>query len=49
MQFGMKRNRKVRRQVDVDLGVKPPKTYIFTSKKLYSRKNKHKLNTNKDG
>ncbi len=44
-----KRNSKVRRQVDIDLGVKPPKTYVFTSKKLYSRKNKHKLNTNKDG
>ena len=40
-----KRNRKVRRQVDLDLGVKPPKTIVFTSKKIYSRKKKHK-NTN---
>ena len=35
----------VRRQVDLDLGVKPPKTIVFTSKKIYSRKKKHK-NTN---
>ena len=36
---------KVRREVDLDLGVKPPKSIVFTSKKIYSRKNKHK-NTN---
>ena len=40
---------KVRRQVDLDLGVKPPKTIVFTSKKIYSRKKKHKQNTNEDG
>ena len=40
-----KHKSKVRRQVDLDLGVKPPKTIIFTSKKIYSRKKKHK-NTN---
>ena len=44
-----KRNSKVRRQVDIDLGVKPPKTIIFTRKKIYTRKKKHKLNTNKNG
>ena len=44
-----KHKSKVRRQVDIDLGVKAPKTIIFTSKKIYTRKNKHKLNTNKDG
>ena len=33
---------KVRRQVDLDLGVKPPKSIVFTSKKIYSRKIKHK-------
>jgi len=37
-----KHKSKVRRQVDLDLGVKPPKTIIFTSKKIYSRKVKHK-------
>ena len=44
-----KHKSKIRRQVDLDLGVKPPKTIIFTSKKIYSRKKKHKLNTNEDG
>ena len=37
-----KHKSKVRRQVDLDLGVKPPKTIVFTSKKIYSRKLKHK-------
>ena len=41
-----KRNSKVRRQVDIDLGVKPPRSIIFTSKKIYSRKNKHKNKEN---
>ena len=40
-----KHKSKVRRQVDLDLGVKPPKTIVFTSKKIYTRKKKHK-NTN---
>ena len=40
-----KHKSKVRRQVDLDLGVKPPKTIVFTSKKINSRKKKHK-NTN---
>ncbi len=44
-----KQKSKTRRQVDIDLGVKPPKSIIFTSKKLYKRKKKHKLNTNEDG
>ena len=44
-----KQKSKIRRQVDLDLGVKPPKTIVFTSKKIYSRKKKHKQNTNEDG
>ena len=46
-----KHKSKVRRQVDLELGVKPPKSIVFNSKKIYTRKNKHKhkLNTNKDG
>ena len=44
-----KQKRKVRREVDIDLGVKSPKSIIFTSKKIYKRKKKHKLNTNEDG
>ena len=44
-----KQKSKIRRQVDIDLGVKAPRSIIFKSKKIYSRKNKHKLNTNEDG
>ena len=45
MKLDNRNKSKVRRQVDIDLGVKPPKSIIFTSKKLYNRKKKHK----KDG
>jgi hypothetical protein len=33
---------KVRQEVDLDLGIKPPRSIVFTSKKIYSRKLKHK-------
>ena len=44
MKLNNKHKSKVRRQVDIDLGVKAPKTIIFTSKKIYTRKSKHKNN-----
>ena len=31
-----KHKSKIRRQVDLDLSVKPPKSIIFTSKKIYT-------------
>ena len=37
-----KHKSKIRREVNIDLGIKPPKSIIFTSKKIYSRKIKHK-------
>ena len=37
-----KQKSKTRRQVDMDLGVRAPKSIIFTSKKIYNRKKKHK-------
>ena len=37
-----KQKRKVRREVDLDLRVKPPQSIVFKSKKIYSRKIKHK-------
>ena len=40
-----KEKSKVRREVDLDLGIKAPKSIVFTSKKVYSRKKKHR----KDG
>ena len=46
--LNIKHKSKVRRQVDLDLGVKPPKSIIFTSKKIYSRKLKHKNNDKKE-
>ena len=45
MKTTKKHKSKIRREVDIDLGVKSPKSIIFTSKKVYSRKKKHK-NTN---
>ena len=44
MKLNTKHKAKIRRQVDMDLGVKPPKSIIFTSKKIYTRKIKHKKN-----
>jgi hypothetical protein len=35
-------NRSIRRQVDIDLGVKPPHSSVFKNKKKYNRKLKHK-------
>ena len=37
-----KHKSKIRREVNIDLGIKPPKSIIFTSKKIYIRKIKHK-------
>ena len=44
-----KHKSKIRREVDLDLSIKPPKSIAFKSKKTYTRKKKHKLNTNEDG
>ena len=38
----IKIDRGIRRQVDIDLGITPPKTKIHTNKKKYNRKHKHK-------
>ena len=37
-----KQKRSVKRRVDLDQGVRPPGTRVFVSKKIYSRKLKHK-------
>ena len=37
-----KQKSKVRRDVDIELGVKPPKSTVFKNKKKYNRKKKHK-------
>tara|TARA_R100000458_G_scaffold7838_1_gene6213 strand:+ start:171 stop:320 length:150 start_codon:yes stop_codon:yes gene_type:complete len=37
-----KQKSKIRREVDLEMGVKPPKSAIFVNKKKYDRKKKHK-------
>ena len=38
----IKIDRGIRRQVDIDLGITPPKTKVNKNKKKYNRKDKHK-------
>ena len=42
MKLNTKHKAKIRREVDLDLGIKPPRRIVFKSKKLYTRKIKHK-------
>ena len=49
MKLNTKYKAKIRREVDLELGVKPPRRQVFVSKRIYIRKKKHKLNTNEDG
>ena len=37
-----KQKRSVKRRVQLDQGVRPPDTRVFVSKKIYTRKLKHK-------
>ena len=43
-----KQKSKIRREVDIDLGVKAPRTIVFKSKKIYNRKLKHKKDEEKE-
>ena len=49
MKLNTKHKAKIRREVDLELGVKAPRRIVFKSKKIYTRRKKHKLNTNEDG
>ena len=42
MKLTNKQKRSVKRRVELDQGVRPPGTRVFVSKKIYSRKLKHK-------
>ena len=42
MKLNTKHKANIRREVDLELGIKPPKKIVFKSKKIYSRKIKHK-------
>ena len=44
MKLTNKQKRSVKRQVQIDQGVKTPVTRVFVSKKIYTRKKKHKKN-----
>ena len=42
MKLNTKHKAKIRREVDLELGVKSPRRIVFKSKKIYTRKIKHK-------
>ena len=42
MKLTNKQKRGIRRQADLDLGTNVPITRVFVSKKIYTRKKKHK-------
>ena len=42
MKLNNKQKSKIRREVDLELKVTPPKSSVFTNKKKYNRKEKHK-------
>ena len=47
MKLNNKHKAKIRREVDLELGVKSPRQIIFKSKKTYTRKKKHKNERNR--
>ena len=51
MKLNTKQKRSVKRQVEMEQGISSPRHIVFKSKKIYTRKSKHKYkqNTNKDG
>tara|TARA_Y100001963_G_scaffold110281_1_gene152492 strand:+ start:126 stop:260 length:135 start_codon:yes stop_codon:yes gene_type:complete len=42
MKLNKKHKSKIRREVDIEQGISPPKQIIFKNKKKYNRKTKHK-------
>ncbi len=44
MKLNSKHKAKIRREVDLQMGVKAPRKLVFVSKKIYTRKKKHKKN-----
>ena len=42
MRLTNKRKSKIRREVDLEMGVNQPKSAVFLNKKKYNRKKKHK-------
>jgi len=46
MKLTNKQKRGVKRRVELELGAKCTRSRVFVSKKIYTRKSKHKNNTN---
>ena len=44
MKLNNKHKASIRREVDLQMGVKAPRKLVFVSKKIYTRKKKHKKN-----
>jgi hypothetical protein len=42
MKLNNKHKSKIRREVDIELNIIPPKSSVFVNKKKYNRKKKHK-------
>ena len=43
MKLTNKYKRRIKRQVELDQGVRPPNSSVFVNKKKYKRKHKHKV------
>ena len=46
MKLNTKQKRSVKRRVEIEQGISTPRHIVFKSKKIYTRKSKHKNNTN---
>ena len=43
MKLNAKQKRSIKRRVEIEQGVSAPRHIVFKSKKIYTRKNKHKI------
>ena len=43
MKLNTKQKRSIKRRVEIEQGVSSPRHIVFKSKKIYTRKNKHKI------
>ena len=43
MKLNIKQKRSIKRRVEIEQGVSAPRHIVFKSKKIYTRKNKHKI------
>ena len=46
MKLNTKQKRSIKRRVEIEQGISTPRHIVFKSKKIYTRKSKHKNNTN---